>query len=234
MTAYNSLSRNRSHRGRSPAAVAGRRRFLQGLGTAACGGWLLRAAPALAVPQVLKQPRKGQWRRRNDLLGPESPPGLEVIQLTSEPDVPSSHLYMEAQIFTLDSKRFVLHRSAHAHGSNENDPQHQYLLCDLENDFQLSPLTEELGATGASVSPDGRWVYYFVNETEPGGGRLTLRRVQLDGTQRETIVVIDKPLPARPSAPATFIPSRQSPPMAGGSPSRASWATAIPCRLFSG
>ncbi len=103
---------------------------------------------------------------RPDLLDENSPEGLEVIQLTAEADVPSSHLYMEAQVFTMDSRRFVLHRSAHAHGSDKDDPLHQYLLCDIDDDCALSPLTDERGVTGASVSPDGQYCYYFVNETD--------------------------------------------------------------------
>ena len=94
---------------------------------------------------------------RPDLLDKDSPPGIEVIQLTTEPDVPSSHLYMEAQIFTMDSKRFVLHRSATAHGGSQDDPKHQYLLCDLDNGCALIPLTERSRAPpAASVSPDGQ------------------------------------------------------------------------------
>ena len=131
---------------------------------------------------------------RPDLLDRRSPKGLEVFQLTTEKDVPSSHIYMEAQIFTPDSKRFVLHRSAHAHGSDRKDPAHKYLLCDVANDCELTPITDELGTTGPSISPDGRWLYYFVNETEFGSGQLTLKRVRLDGTGRETIVVIENPI----------------------------------------
>lgn len=143
---------------------------------------------------------------RPDLLDEKSPAGLEVVQLTTEPDVPGSHLYMEAQIFTPDSRRFVLHRSAHAHGSSKDDPDHRYLLCDLDDNCALSPLTDETGATAASVSPDGRWCYYFVNETEPGGGRLTLKRVGLDGVGRETILVVDGPLPETDFRPSRIYP----------------------------
>ncbi|MGQ9731865.1 MAG: hypothetical protein ACUVX8_11420 [Candidatus Zipacnadales bacterium] len=143
---------------------------------------------------------------RPDLLDPKSPPGLEVIQLTHEPAVPSSHLYMEAQIFTPDSKRFVLHRSATAHGGSSRDPEHHYLLCDIENDCALIPLATELGVRAPSVSPDGRYMYYFVDETELGGGRLTLKRVQLDGTERQTIVVVDSPLPGTNYRPSRIYP----------------------------
>ena len=143
-------------------------------------------------------------KERPDMVSPTSPEGVEVFQLTTEGKVPSSHVYMEAQIFTPDARRLILHRSAHPHGSDPRDPEHQYLVCDLEHNSELIPLTEELGATGPSVSPDGETLFYFINETSPGGGRLSLKRVGLDGTGRETILVIDAPIPGtdfRPSRP---------------------------------
>jgi hypothetical protein len=100
----------------------------------------------------------------------------------------------------------VLHRSAHAHGSSKDDPKHQYLLCDLENAGALAPLTHERGATGASVSPNGKHVYYFVDETRLGGGRLTLKQVNLDGSDRQTILVIDTPLPGTKFRPSHIYP----------------------------
>jgi len=131
-------------------------------------------------------------KARPDLVSKDTPDGVEVFQLT-EGEVPCSHVYMEAQIFAPDSKRFVLHRSAHAHGSSKDDPEHRYLVCDLDNGGVLTPITAETGATGPSLSPDGAVCYYFVNETETNGGRLTLKRVGLDGTGRETVLVIDAP-----------------------------------------
>lgn len=143
---------------------------------------------------------------RPDLLDDRSPEGLEVVQLTTEPNVPASHIYMEAQIFTPDSRQLIVHRSAHAHGSSKDDPEHQYLLCDLQHDCALTPITSEVGATGPSLSPDGQFLYYFVNETELSGGRLTLRRVRLDGTERETILVVDAPLPGTRYRPSRIYP----------------------------
>jgi hypothetical protein len=142
---------------------------------------------------------------RPDLVDPKAPEGTEVVQLTAG-DVPSCHVYMEAQIFTPDSKRFVLHRSAHAHGSDKNDPAHQYLLCDIEDGCSLFPLTEERGATAPSLSPDGQYLYYFVNETEVNGGRLSLKRVRLDGTDRQTILVLDAGVPGTGFRPSGIYP----------------------------
>lgn len=192
-----------------PSRRATRREFLRATGMVAAGPVVaagMWCSPLGAAPGVVRGKLAAAIRPRPDLLDKDSPKGIEVIQLTTEPDVPSSHLYMEAQIFTMDSKRLVLHRSATAHGGSKDDPKHQYLLCDLENNGALHPLTEELGATGASVSPDGRYVYYFHNETKPGGGRLTLKRVNLDGTHRETIVVVDSPLGDTKFRPSMIYP----------------------------
>jgi hypothetical protein len=183
-----------------------RRRFLQLSGLVVAGGVLGRETslrPLCAAPAVMRSKLATKVKLRTDLLDRDSPKGIEVIQLTTESDVPTSHLYMEAQVFTMDSKRFVLHRSATAHGGRKDDPRHQYLLCDIENDCALYPLTEELGVCGASLSPDGKYVYYFHNETTLAGGQLSLKRVNIDGSHRETIMVVDSPLPG-----TKFRPSR--------------------------
>lgn len=165
-----------------------RRDFLQ-LGATCCGLGLLTTVCGRSHA-ASSAPNTESLIFRPDLVDPQAPEGTEVIQLTTG-SVPSCHVYMEAQVFTPDSKRLVLHRSAHAHGSDKNDPDHQYLLCDIENGCSLSPLTEETGVTAPSLSPDGQYLYYFVNETEVNGGRLTLKRVRLDGTDRQTVLVLD-------------------------------------------
>ena len=142
---------------------------------------------------------------RPDLLDPGSPRGLQVFQLT-EGAVPWSHIYMEAQIFTPDSRRLVIQRSATAHGGDIRDPEHRYYLCEVQTG-ELIPLTDETGAVAPSVSPDGEFLYYFVDQTQVGvGGALSLRRRRIDGSQAETIVVIDSPLPG-----SGFRPSRAYP-----------------------
>lgn len=143
---------------------------------------------------------------RPDLLDAQSPPGLEVFQLTADLAVPASHIYMEAQIFTPDSRRLLLHCSAHPHGSDKDDPRHRYLLCDLENNGRLVPVTDELGATAPSVSPDGRWIYYLINRTEPGGGELILQRRAIDGSHPEAVLVVDRPLPGTSFRPSRIYP----------------------------
>ena len=144
-------------------------------------------------------------RVRADLLDPNAPEGTEVVQLT-EGLVPTCHIYMEAQVFVPDSRRFVLHRSATAHGPNREDPLHQYLVCDIEDNCALHPVTNERGAVAPSVSPDGRLLYYFLDELQPETGRLTLKRVNLDGTDRQDLVVIEGQLSGTPFRPTRIYP----------------------------
>jgi hypothetical protein len=143
-------------------------------------------------------------KTRTDLL--KAPDGLAVVQLTEEAACPASHVYMEAQIFLPDSQRFVLHRSATPHGSRRNDPEHRYLLCDLDNHCRLTPLTDELGATGPAVSPDGRYFYYFVNETALNAGRLILKRMTLADRRKETVLTLDAPRPETGTRPSEIYP----------------------------
>ncbi len=173
--------------------------------------WLFSTGMCLAgrvnaSSQTVDGGSKSQWKPRPDLLDENAFKDVEVFQLTTESGVPGSHLYMEAQIFTPDSKRLVLHRSATAHGGSKSDPKHHYLLCDLENHGALSPITEELGNTATSVSPDGKYVYYFVDKTEIGGGKLTLKRVNLDGADRQTIMAVDAFLPGTKFRPSRIYP----------------------------
>ena len=129
---------------------------------------------------------------RPDLLPSGASSGIEVFQLTDDP-ASVGHIYMEAQIFTPDSKRLVLRRAAFSHDGDRYNPKHRLVLCDLENGGELSPLTHELGVAGPSISPDGRCLYYFVADEK--GTRTELKRVNLDGTQRETIHTIDGTIP---------------------------------------
>ncbi|MFC1614907.1 hypothetical protein ACFL5K_06380, partial [Gemmatimonadota bacterium] len=122
-------------------------------------------------------------RERPDLLDENSPPGLRVVQITTNPAVLSHNVYTEAQVFTPDSKRFVFIR------------QRNYWLCDIEDNFSLRQLTEERGAMAPSVSPDGKWMYFFVNSTSTFGGALYLKRVSLENFSRQTVYKLEGPIP---------------------------------------
>ncbi|NOY81509.1 MAG: hypothetical protein GXP31_10960 [Kiritimatiellaeota bacterium] len=132
---------------------------------------------------------------RPDLLDSNSPPGLEILQLTENPDVPACHVYMETPVFAPDSRRFVLHESAHPHGSDADDPRHRYLLCDLGDGGRLRPLTHETGVTAPCVDPTGEWLYYFVDQIRRAPSRLILKRVRLDGSERTTLKAFEGGLP---------------------------------------
>jgi len=132
---------------------------------------------------------------RPDLLPEEAPEEHEVSRLTTDETLPACHVYMEAQIFHPDPTRFVLHESAHPHGSDPDDPNHRYVLCDLEDEGRLSPLTHECGVTAPCVSPDGEYLYYFVDNTPTGDGSLILKRVRIDGSDRETVHRLEDTVP---------------------------------------
>lgn len=119
-----------------------------------------------------------------------------IYQLTDNTDAPTCHVYMEAPVFTPDSKRIVLHRAGHPHGPNKENALHSYILCDLDNGGSLIPLTlpEEYFCTSPALSPDGKWFYYFLDQTVVNSGSLSLRRVALDGSKRETLFVVDSVL----------------------------------------
>ncbi len=134
-------------------------------------------------------------RPRPDFSNGPPSPDLKVTQLTGDPVIPCAHVYMEAQIFSPDFKMFLLERSGKAHQPARDDPEHQYLLCNLGNGCELIPVTEERNAIAPSFGPDGRWIYYLVDEGRPEGGNVVLKRVRPDGTERETLRVIDTPLP---------------------------------------
>ena len=129
---------------------------------------------------------------RPDLLDTQSPAGISVWQLTDDPAVPAAHIYMEAQVFTPDSQHLLINTHAHAHGRQRGDDYHrQFFRCDLDDQASLHPLLTEPNAIAPSVSPDGRYVYYFVDNTDIGCGQLHLKRVNLDGTDRTTLLTLE-------------------------------------------
>ena len=134
---------------------------------------------------------------RADLLDDRSPEGLEILQITGDAATPACHISMEAQVFTPDSRYFILHRGVGVQSYDHKVPGHQMLLCEAATGA-LTPLTDETGVMAPSVSPDGKYLYYFVDETTPGRGRLTLRRRNIDGSAPETLTVLDGPLPGTP------------------------------------
>lgn len=136
-------------------------------------------------------------RHRPDLLTGESPEGLEVYQLTDN-DVKSAHIYMEVQMFSPDSRRFIMYRMLENAGGKL--PLREFLLCDCESG-ELLPVADEPGATAPRVSPDGRYLYYHIRPMEKSKGRngpLILRRRNLDGTEPTDIMTFDGFVPGTP------------------------------------
>ncbi len=122
-------------------------------------------------------------RERKDLPDENSPKGLQVVQITTDPAIESHNVYMESHVFTPDSKRFVFIRGR------------DLWLCDIEDDFSLIQVTDEQGVRGPAVSPDGKWMYYLVDKTLTPEGVLKLKRLSLDNFTRETLLVLDGPIP---------------------------------------
>lgn len=122
-------------------------------------------------------------RERKDLPDENSPKGLRVVQITADATVESHNVYMESHIFTPDSKRFVFIRGR------------DLWLCDIKDDFSLIQVTDEQGVRGPAVSPDGKWMYYLVDKTLMPEGVLKLKRLSLENFTRETLLVLDGPIP---------------------------------------
>jgi len=158
------------------------------------------------MEQPVNAPVVRESRERKDMLAPESPKGLRVIQITTNPDTVNSHIYMESHVFTPDSKRFVYQRFRNFYPDDHSKTAQDTILClcDIEDGFSLRQLTDETGAKAPSVSPDGKYMYYIVDQTFPGGGKMMLKRVSLDSFKRETLVVIDSPLPGTKYHPNNF------------------------------
>jgi hypothetical protein len=142
-------------------------------------------------------------RERPDRLDERSPAGLRVVQITTDPGLPSWNVYPEAAVFTPDSRRFVFVRQEIPGPIDFGGRGRQYWLCDLADDFALRRLTDEAGAIrGTSMSIDGRWFYYMVEDPELTGAALILKRVSLETFLPETVLVIRDAIPGtrwRPS-----------------------------------
>jgi oligogalacturonide lyase len=101
--------------------------------------------------------------------------GIAVTQMTSAPLI-HENIYPEAPIFTPDSRFFVYARSV------APDQGREYWLADLSNNH-LRRLTDERGATAPAISPDGRWMYYLVEDRG-----IELKRLSLETYERESLL----------------------------------------------
>ena len=142
-------------------------------------------------------------RERPDLLAPGCAPDIKITELAATPGEWTSHIYMEAHVFTPDSERFVYKRFRGKVPPGNGREEYDLMLCDLAEGNALRQMTDCGGVTAPSVTPDGQWLLYFVDEAHPGGGRFSLERVSLETFRRETILVVDAP-----PAGAEVVPSR--------------------------
>lgn len=102
------------------------------------------------------------------------------------------NIYMETPVFTPDSSRFVFQHLLDLDDPTMNFGRRHYWLCDINDNFALRQLTDEDWGMGCCVSPDGRWMYYFINELDASRGGIELRRVSLDTFQRESVMRLEK------------------------------------------
>lgn len=168
------------------------------------------ATASLAATGCARTSQIASAKRPTMIPRPDMLPGTDnsasaVFQLMDD-DVACAHIYMEAQVFTPDSQRLILRRAAFSHGGDRYSPEHRFVLCDLENGGEIAPLATEPGATGPSISPDGKTLYYFVEERGDEGNRVLLKKVNLDGTGRDIIHVLDRPLPGTVACPSVLYP----------------------------
>lgn len=120
-----------------------------------------------------------------ELLSTVTQPGMEVFQVTTDPRA-STHVFYNYHQALDPSSRFALLSRTGPHAS-------YVLLCDLEDDFILEPVTAEEDSKaggfhrGISFSTDGKWIWYnTVCE-----GRFRLRRRALKGGPVETVFELD-------------------------------------------
>ncbi len=125
------------------------------------------------------------------MLGPGSPAGLRVVQITTDTKRASWNVYTEAPVFTPDGKRLVFVR------------ERNYWLCDLADNFSLRQLADERNAKGAALSPDGKWFYYVIEDPEATKSALVLKRVSLKDYRRHIVLAIRDRIPD-----SNFRPSR--------------------------
>jgi len=145
-------------------------------------------------------------RESKELLEPSKSPSCRLIQITNNPAVRSATIYMESPVWSPDGRLFLFQRCPKPGGSWGAAMPRNYFLCDTGDNFSIRQVTDELGAVAPAMTPDGNWIYYFVDATTPGKGALTLKRVHVDGTQRATLMVVDKPIAGKGTFPTRLYP----------------------------
>ena len=132
-----------------------------------------------------------------ELLTTVSRPGMEVFQLTTNPEMSSSVLYNYAQAVDPTSRYVIINRIL----PHSNLPT----MVDLENDFALIPVISEEDSescpaqfhVGVTFSRDGAYVYYGLIR-DPG--RYVISRRNVATGDREDVFSIPLDLSGTPLA----------------------------------
>jgi len=158
-------------------------------------------APAIDIEPPACDKVIHESKERRDFSDDRCPKGLRVVQISTDPSMTSHHIYPESHMLTPDSRRFVFHRM----GADDSS-RGAFWLCDIQDDFGIRQLTSEEEAKGPAVSPDGRWMYYFVDKTLAPEKLLKLKRVSLRTFRRETLLVLNGPIPGTDYRPTRIYP----------------------------
>ena len=121
---------------------------------------------------------KKEWLPAPELLSTVTQPGLEVFQVTSDPEAPCHVFYNYRQAFEPTSRFVLFNRTVKSRS--------ELVLCDLEDHFACEPVSGPTDAgdhQGMSFSPDGLWIW----QSRIAEGRLELNRRALGGGPAETI-----------------------------------------------
>jgi hypothetical protein len=114
-----------------------------------------------------------------ELLTTVTPPGMEVLQLTTDPQSACNVFYNHAEAFEPTS-RFLLFK-------RQTGADTQAVLCDLEDNFALAPVTEENTFEAVAFSRDGKHVYYSVMTPT----HLAVRRRCLKDWSLDTVFALE-------------------------------------------
>lgn len=127
------------------------------------------------------------------MLSTVSAPGLEIYQVTTDPDSDAHAAAMHSShaLFTPDSTRFVFYRQR---GTASGPGKVELTLCEIRDACKLRVLTDEENVRAPILSLDGKFLYYFVDNTAARGGALLFKRIGLEGFKTETLMVIDSPV----------------------------------------
>ena len=139
-----------------------------------------------------------------EMLSTISDPNLEVHQITTDLDSDAhvAAMHLSHALFTPDSTRCVFVRQRGA-GLTDADPARgsthplgkvELALCEIDEGFALRTLTDEEHVGAPVMTPDGRYLYYFLDQSGEERPRIILKRIDLHDFRTETVLVVDSPV----------------------------------------